>query len=368
MTAQNSDSGWFTRERLLTITLALATLISLYLCYRIIEPFIPSIAFAVALVVATYEPYCRLRAQLHNDTFASVVAILFVILLILGPAILIGTYLIEEAANYVDDLRSTGVHWRTIIESHPKLQMIVTWVEQRFDIEAQIGQIAQTVTGRAAGFLTGSIVVIAQLVITLFVLFFLYRDHRIALRSLRKQLPLSEDETNRLFSRVADTINAIVRGALTVALVQAILGGTMYLLLGVPGAALWTILTFIAALVPVFGTVLIWGPIAAYLLFTATWVKAFVLIGWGIFAVGTIDNLLYPFLVGNRVRLHTVPTFFSIVGGVQLFGASGLIIGPLVLAITVALLNIWRDRTTQGRAAEEEVAQQPRPIITDPAA
>jgi predicted PurR-regulated permease PerM len=368
MTTPNRESHWFTRERLLTITLALATLIALYLCYRIIQPFIPAIAFAVALVVATRKSYQRLLTQLHNDTFAAAVAILLVILLILGPAILISTFLIDRAADYVNDVRSSGVDLRTVIERQPQLHRLVNWAEQRFDIEAQVSQFAENITARAGDFLKGSIAVITQLVITLFVLFFLYRDHRLALKSLRQLLPLSDHETDRLFSRVSDTIQAIVKGSLTVALVQAVLGGTMYLLLAVPGAALWTILTFIAALVPVFGTVLIWGPIALYLLATASWVKAIILICWGVLAVGTIDNFLYPFLVGNRLRFHTVPTFFSILGGIALFGASGLIIGPLVLAITVALLDIWSDRTEQGHAAEEEVAQGPRTIVKDPAA
>ena len=81
------------------------------------------------------------------------------------------------------------------------------------------------------------------------------------------------------------------------------------------------------------------------------------LVGWGALAVGTIDNLLYPFLVGGRLRLHTVPTFFSIMGGLNLFGPSGLILGPLALAITMALLDVWWERTAYGQAAEEGVSQ-----------
>jgi predicted PurR-regulated permease PerM len=131
----------------------------------------------------------------------------------------------------------------------------------------------------------------------------------------------------------------------------------MYAALGVPGAVLWGAVTFIAALIPVFGTVLIWGPVALYLLVTGSWIKAVILVGWGMLAVGMIDNLLYPFLVGDKLRLHTVPTFFSILGGIILFGPAGLILGPLILAITIALLDIWWMRTSEGHAAEEEVTE-----------
>jgi predicted PurR-regulated permease PerM len=132
----------------------------------------------------------------------------------------------------------------------------------------------------------------------------------------------------------------------------------MYWILGVPAPALWAAATFICALVPVFGTFLVWAPIALYLAFTGSIGKALVLVGWGMLAVGTIDNILYPYLVGDRLRLHTVPTFFAILGGITLFGPAGLILGPLALAITIALIDVWWERTTEGRAAEEAVAEE----------
>jgi predicted PurR-regulated permease PerM len=82
-------------------------------------------------------------------------------------------------------------------------------------------------------------------------------------------------------------------------------------------------------------------------------VKAAILAGWGAAAVGTIDNILYPYLVGDKLRLHTVPTFFAIVGGIALFGPAGLILGPLVLAVSTALIDIWWERTAGGQGAEE---------------
>ncbi len=106
----------------------------------------------------------------------------------------------------------------------------------------------------------------------------------------------------------------------------------------------------------------IWGPIALYLLLTATWVKAAILIGWGVLAIGMIDNVLYPFLVGGTLRIHTVPTFFSILGGITAFGPAGLILGPLILSISIALLDVWWQRTGEGHSAEEEVADVPQPL------
>jgi len=171
-----------------------------------------------------------------------------------------------------------------------------------------------------------------------------------------------------MFSQIGDTILATVNGSLTVALVQSILAGVMYTILGVPASMLWGGATFIAALIPVFGTFMIWGPIAGYLILIGSWVKALVLVGWGMLAIGTIDNILYPYLVGDRLRLHTVPTFFAILGGIGLFGPAGLILGPVTLAITIGLLQVWWSRTAEGGTAEEtmnfpEDRQSPSSVV-----
>jgi predicted PurR-regulated permease PerM len=161
-----------------------------------------------------------------------------------------------------------------------------------------------------------------------------------------------------VFDRVRDTVLAVVNGSLTVACVQAVLAGLMYWLLGVPAVVLWATATFFMALVPVFGIFVVWGPIAVYLALAGSWVMALVLAGCGMLAVGTIDNFLYPFLVGHRLRLHTVPTLFAILGGVSQFGVAGLILCPLVLAVTIALLDVWWWRTAQGHSVEEAGATQ----------
>jgi predicted PurR-regulated permease PerM len=354
----NGEKLFFTRERVLTFLLAGGTLLGLYVCYLIAKPFIAPMAFALALVVATQRPYNWLRARMPNDTASAAVAIVLVTLLIIGPAVSLGTYLVQQAADNLQQLQSgEGVaNWRAALEKQPQLAEIFHWVESRLSLEEQLQRVGQAAAGYAGAFLRGSMHVLTQLVVMLFVLFFLYRDRKQARETLSQVVPLSGEEADRLFRRVASTILATVNGSITVAVVQATLAGLMYWSLGVPAPALWAAVTFITALVPVFGTFLVWGPIALYLLLTGSVVKALILVGWGMVAIGTIDNVLYPYLVGDRLRLHTVPTFFSILGGISLFGPAGLILGPLALAITIALIDVWWERTTHGRAAEEAVA------------
>jgi predicted PurR-regulated permease PerM len=350
----------FTRERVLTFVLAILTLLALYVCYLIVEPFIPPVAFALALAVATRGPYRWLKARLRKETVTAAVAVLLAAILIIGPAAFLTTYMVQTAVDNIGELQRGGgvATLRQHLEQQPYIGPLVREATARFRLDEQLGNLGRALAGRATGILSGSIGVLAQLGITLFILFFLYRDRGEALQALRKLLPLSNDEADRLFDRVGSTIAATVNGSLTVALVQALLAGAVYMILGVPGAVLWGAVTFITALVPVLGTFLVWAPIALYLALTGSLVKALFLVIWGALVVGSVDNLLYPYLVGDKLRLHTVPTFFSVLGGIALFGPSGLILGPMALAVTIALIDVWWQRLQHGEAAEEAIADK----------
>jgi predicted PurR-regulated permease PerM len=144
-----------------------------------------------------------------------------------------------------------------------------------------------------------------------------------------------------------------VFGTVTVAMVQGALGAIIFALLGIPGALLWGVIMGLLSIIPYLGAFVIWGPVAAYLALSGDWTKAIILTAYGMLAIGLIDNLLYPLLVGKRMRLHTLAAFFAILGGVAVFGMSGVVIGPVVVAVGLALVDIWRQRTAEGQGAEK---------------
>jgi predicted PurR-regulated permease PerM len=211
----------------------------------------------------------------------------------------------------------------------------------------------KTVGARIPGVVTTSVWAAMQLLITFLVLFYFLRDRDQSLALLRSLSPLTERETARVFKRVSETIRGTVFGTLVVAVVQGILGGAMFWLLGLPAPVLWGAVMAILSTVPVLGAFVIWLPTAGFLALGGDWGKALILAIWGSVVVSLIDNLLYPVLVGSKLRLHTLPVFFAIVGGLIVFGGSGLILGPVVLALTVALIEAWRQRTRGGHTVEE---------------
>ncbi|HXJ41942.1 MAG TPA: AI-2E family transporter, partial [Bryobacteraceae bacterium] len=176
-------------------------------------------------------------------------------------------------------------------------------------------------------------------------LFYFFRDRAQLLRILAQLIPLSSAESSDLYRRVSETIRATLYGNLAVKLVQGLLGGLMFWILGLPAPILFGVAMGFAALVPLVGTSVIWGSAAIYLLLHGSWIKALILAIWGGLIVSLVDNLLYPILVAGELRIHTLGVFLSVFGGLIAFGLAGIVLGPVILATTVALVNIWRRRT-----------------------
>ncbi len=178
----------------------------------------------------------------------------------------------------------------------------------------------------------------------LFALFFLFRDREDAVRALRSLIPLNGHQTEMLLRRLTDVLTATLQGRVIIAVLQGSLGGLMFWLLGVPEVFIWTVIMILLAMIPFVGTLPVWMPAAVYLGLSDHWIKALILFCWGVFVIGTADNLLYPALVGSKLQLHTAPLFFAVLGGLALFGASGIVLGPLILAGFLALVRIWKDQ------------------------
>jgi predicted PurR-regulated permease PerM len=194
---------------------------------------------------------------------------------------------------------------------------------------------------------------VTQFAIMLLILFFFLRDRVRLLQSLAGLVPLSGAETTEVFQRISETIYATLYGNVVVKLIQGVLGGLMFWILGLPAPAPFGAAMALLAVLPMIGTSLVWGPAAIWLLVHGSWVKALILVIWGALVVSLVDNLLYPILVANEVRLHTLGILLSVFGGLIAFGIAGVVLGPVILASTVALLGVWRLRTAPATSARD---------------
>jgi predicted PurR-regulated permease PerM len=328
------------------ITLFLFTLSIVVISILILYPFLPGIVGAIVLAVITQRPYHWLESKFRNRNVSAAIAVVLVILSVIIPSFFVVQDLVQGTSTVVIFLRSDAPQ-RTItgfLVRYPTIARDIQAVSSTIDIQNTVRSLAAILGSVLAGFLGYSFGAITQLVIMLFILFFLYRDREVAISFARSVLPLSEDETTELLENVRSTINATALGRLVIAIIQAILAGLAFWVLGIPNTMLWTVVTGIVAILPAVGTSLVWIPIAIYLGFTGHLGKAALLTAWGTFVVSSIDNFLYPILVGSKLNQHTVAILLAILGGVVIFGLQGVILGPLVFTVASTLLDFWRKR------------------------
>jgi predicted PurR-regulated permease PerM len=343
-----------TRSRGKLYVLAAMTILAAYVCYLLILPFIPAIVWAAAAAVITHRLSQWVGRHVKSPDMKAAICTAAVTVSILLPVVGVGFVAIQQITKAVNEV-STGEIDDMIqrrLSRFPQAQEAWNSFKKSLrDPEQARGLVNRLQPGAVAAVST-PIYIGIQLLLMLFILYFLYRDEEHAIASLRAVMPLSNQETDRLLHLVGDTIHATIFGTVVVAMIQGAMGGIMFALMGIPGAMLWAVMMGLFAMVPYLGAFVVWGPVAVYLALHGEWGKAAILATYGACAIGLIDNLLYPYLVGHRLRQHTVMIFFAILGGVNVFGATGLVLGPVILSVTFFLFDLWRKRTAHGASAE----------------
>lgn len=352
-----AHTGVLTRERVTTIALLVITAIALYLCYRIAYPFLPALTWALALAVIARPVHHWIARRIPYPSAAAAVSVGLVALLLLTPVVLLTWQIFSQASTYAQhlehlDKQVVADQIQSVIDNYPGLSRFLGWVRLNVQMDQGLRRMFAGVSSGISSTVSGSIWVVAQLLITLLTLFFLFRDEPLAVAGVRQYLPLSSEEKDEVLKRLDDTIHATIYGTVVVAAVQGALGGLMFWWLGLPSPVFWGLVMGALAIVPYLGAFVIWGPAALWLASQGDWGRALFLTLWGSVVVGLVDNLLYPILVGKRLRQHTMVAFFAIIGGLAAFGASGIVLGPVIVSATAAILSIWWRRTSAGQAAD----------------
>ena len=346
------------------IALAVAAL-GFYVCYLLALPFLGALTWAVVLSILIVPAHRRLEERLPYPSVAAMVSTLAAAVVVVVPVLFVAQQLIGEAANAAVFIETTlrSSAWREAIDDSPRLAAIAAWLAERLDLAGTASTLAAWLTGRSTSFLRASATQLLGFVLTFYFLFFFLRDRARILGLLSALSPMSAAENRLLFNRFGETVNATIFGIIVVAIVQGTLGGLMFWWLGLPLPMIWGLVMGLLAIVPVLGAFVVWIPASLFLALDGSWGKAIILAAWGGLVVASIDNLLYPMLVGNRLKLHAVPALIGAIGGIFLFGASGLVLGPAAIVLTWALVDILKSRyappmTAEGAPAAAPVAER----------
>lgn len=332
--------------------LSVALGLGLVLCALIVRPFVPALVWALVLAQIAAPLEAWLRSRLKRAWASASLTLLVVTLAIVGPALFIANALVIELAGgaKVASQLLSGEHWREIAAQHRLIAPTVDWVSANLDP----GLLLQSASSRLASWgeslIQGSLSTLATLLLTLYFLFYLLRDSGWFHDTIARVLPLTTGEFERLSQTLRDTILASFYGTIAVAALQGLLAGLMFWWLDLPSPAFWGIVMGALAIVPFLGAFVIWAPAALGLAMAGDLASALILTAWGLLVVGLIDNVIYPILVGKRLRLHSLVSFIAILGGLALFGAHGIVLGPICLALTATLYAIWGERRGAAKA------------------
>jgi predicted PurR-regulated permease PerM len=186
-----------------------------------------------------------------------------------------------------------------------------------------------------------------HLAVVMFVFFFALRDGREAVEYLRSLSPLKVEMNQRIFEKFKDITNSVLIGQILIGIIQGLIAGIGYFILGVPNALLLTLLTIIAGIIPIIGPPIVWIPVDIYLFLSGRPIAAIFLLIYGTLIVGWIDNLLRPLFVSIKTKLNTGIVTIGMIGGLLSFGIAGLILGPLILAYVLIVFEIYQKKNIQ---------------------
>ncbi len=347
-----------TKNRAGLIFLLGLTAVAFYFCYVLIAPFLKPILFSAVLAILFYPVHSRVLRRIRNRDVSALLSTFFVVLCIILSTLFLGRALATGLGDVYQSLSSSGdgserlsLYFVHLFERAVELvssYLPISIADLRTATVNQAEKGVSTLLGMTAGVLGSFTALLANALIAFFILFFLFRDGKAMLRRAAVLLPLRADQTRRLFALVKDTVNATVYGTLTMAALQGTLVGLAFWFLGVTSAGLWAIVTALCALLPFIGTGIVLLPAISMLMFSGHWIKGLILVAWGLAIVHPVDNLLRPHLIGSRTKLSTLYVFFALLGGLKAFGGIGVFVGPIILAITLALLKFLREEKRAG--------------------
>ena len=337
------------------IAVGILVLFGIILCYLITAPFIPALVWSFTLAVL-FAPVERvLRARLRNPALSVSIAMTIAATLVVAPVIFVSAALLDSIIGSLDTMSAvlSAEDRQDLLQDYPELSAVIIWLDNRLDLPQFFQSATALLQGWGTSLILGSITSIINLFLTFYFLFYLLRDRAWIVAGIGRLLPFSLSEYRLLADRMVKTVFASVYGTAVVSALQGFLGGLVFWWLDLPSPVFWGVVMGLLGIVPFLGAFIVWVPASIALALNGQWMSAAILVIWGTFIVGLIDNIVYPILVGRQLALHSMLSFIAIVGGIVIFGAHGFVLGPLIVAATQSLLEIVRTRLDHGGFAPQ---------------
>lgn len=309
----------------------------------IFRPFVNIISLGLILAILFRPVFVRIARRVKYPSVAAGLTVLLILLIILIPLYFFGQVIFNEIVSIYERYRDGVfvIDQNEIIASLPEqVRNLVQSLSA--DINAFIGRFSSQLFASFSGIISNVASFFISAFMLFFIVFYLLRDATAIKKALMDISPIASEHEDKLFDRIVSAVNGVVKGSFLVALAQGAVATVGFLIFGIPEPFLWGMFTVVSALVPTVGTSLALIPAILYLLVTGHTPQAIGLTIWAVAAVGLIDNFISPRIVGGAAKLHPVLVLLSVIGGLQFFGVLGFLIGPILMAIFVALVDMYR--------------------------
>ena len=354
----SQGSSRFTERALRWVIFLGAAGFVVYLCLKILSPFLDVIAWASILAITFHPLHVYLSRKTGRRSLSAaltsglvviavVIPLLFVAGLAINQLLVLGQSLQQTFADGTATTTPWGRAYAWLADRLGfNVQQLVSLVQQHANTLA--ATVAQYTVNVAASVTSA----VLSFVFIIFAMFLLFRDGDRIVAKVPDLLPFERARSEALLVRIRDVIHGGVYGVVAIALIQGTLCGGMFWAVGIPSAALWGLVTVLTSVVPLVGAAGVWVPGTLYLAASGEWTRAIVLLVWGTLAISAVDNFLRPRLVGGRVGLSELVMFFALLGGLRVFGVLGIVMGPVMFAIAVSIVDVLSDRTPAAVAAD----------------
>ncbi|BCR03641.1 AI-2E family transporter [Desulfuromonas versatilis] len=328
----------------------------LNLVFQVVAPFLRVLAWAAVIGILTRPVYKKLHAWLRGrDLLAACLMTPAVVLTVVVPMVMILLLLTQEVTQMYRYLEAGQFKEQILglgqLTAHPAIapawEKLRPWLARvDLDPEKALLPAAQKAMGFLAGYTTEILknffLFLLKMMILVMALFFFYRDGSRMLQRFWSLVPLREEDRLQLGRRVEGILSAVIYGVFLTCVVQGTLGGIGFWICGLPSPVLFGVLMAIFALIPMVGTLPFWLPGAGYLLLRGEIALGIFLLCWGAFLVSSVDNVLRPLFISGRGKIPLLVVVIGVLGGIGAFGFVGVVLGPLILALALFVLDLYR--------------------------
>lgn len=313
------------------------------LSYFVFHPFLQVIFLSAIFAVLLQPFYQKILAFFRGyKTISAVFVILTTLVFIAMPLYFLGAKVLNEASNLYMSVQQNGSSFldtTTALIQDPVRNFFPDFV---FDLRSYLANFTGFLLADLGPIVSGTAFVFLEILLTLVTLYYFLKNGEDFTRGLIKLSPLDDRYDNYILSAASKTINSVLRGSLLIAMIQGLLVGFGLLIFEVPNPALWGMLAALCALIPGVGTAMVTLPSIAYLFIIHNTGAGIGLLLWSALLVGTVDNILAPYLYMRGTKIHPLFVFFSVIGGISYFGPMGFLFGPIILSALISLLHIYR--------------------------